>query len=603
MRAEERRKRLFEPATSHFEYVELLGPGLWYRRGPPCPTCLNYTQQGVTFSRCYEEDAGREECAVCTTLVDVTKGYGPRENGPRVRVLYPPDDDDVENNPYLNPVKESALLRDADYETALVSVGNNDVGNGRRLALRFGEQIRYTAGWGWLVYDGRKWRRDDIGSVTRFAKSVLHDCVAVLNERSERHSLWDSVEADFGVKRKDYETHVRASFSSGRIEAMLKMASSEPEITARTEEFDQESWLLNCKNGIVDLTDGTLRPHDPHLYFTQALPHEYPTIMQPACPRWEAFLHEVCCGDAELVDFLHRAVGYTLTGETKEQKLFFLYGDGANGKSTFLEVLRFVLGDYSTHLSFEALLKSRNSAPEKAWANLPGKRFATSSEAGEARSWNEEAVKAITGGDTIRGEHKYKDSFEFRPAAKIWVAANDRPRIDGVNEGIWRRFFLIPFAAEIPLERRDPGLLKALQEESSGILHWATRGAMRWYREGLRNIPTCMRSAMEDYRSDNDTIARWINDRCLLGPGLAATPAELLKDHNEWAKENHERELTQTTLGTRLAKWKGGARLTKTRIPGNGRFRWEGITTKIHHDREDQGLRGFDRPSAPSSPF
>lgn len=593
MKREERRRRLFEPQTSHFEYRHIQ-PGFWYRRGPSCPTCLDESSQGVVFDTVDPENPKLEACVHCHIFIDVSS-YGPREEG-KVRVLFPPDDDDLSSNPYLNPLRPSPTIN--DHQEGVVLAGLHDVGNGRRLEMHFGEQVRYTEGWGWLVYDGRRWSRDQLSTVERMAKATLEHSIALADE--VRYGFWQGIEAEHGVNKKDYLKHLQGSFSRGKIEAMLAMARSEPQISALTEEFDHATWLLNCKNGVVDLMDGSLRPHDPELYLTQLIPHHLPTGgTQLDCPRWEAFLLEVCCGDLELVDFLHRSIGYTLTGETREQKLFFLYGDGANGKSTFLEILRHILGDYGTHLSFEALLRSRNTNPEQALAHLPGKRYATSSEAGEGRSWNEEVVKMLTGGDKLRAKYLYKDTFEFTPVAKIWVAANDRPRIDGVNEGIWRRFFLIPFQAEIPIERRDPNLLQALKEESPGILYWAVRGAMRWYREGLRQVPECVRLAMDDYRSDNDTLARWISERCILAPRESAPSSVLLKDYNEWAKENKERELTATALGTRLAKWKGG-RLTKSRVPGKGNWRWEGITTKTHFDREDHPF-GTDRPSSSES--
>jgi putative DNA primase/helicase len=580
-------KRLLEPNTSNFEFLEVTD-GTWYRRGPPCPTCGETAPNGILLSD--KESPGEESCAVCTTIIQITDAFGPRQTG-RVRVHFPPDSEDLGSNPYLNPMRSSGKI--PDFQEAMVAAGLLDVGNGRRLAIRFGEQLRYTSGWGWLVYDGRRWLRDDIGTAVRMVKATLEECLAMVDQTP--YGFWSRMEEEYGCSLKEFKAIIQSSFSRGKIESALAMAQSEPNITARVEEFDQEGWLLNCKNGVVDLTTGTLRPHDPQLYITQLVAHDYPVEGSPeanrGCPRWEAFLLEVCCGDQDLVDFLQRAIGYTLTGDTREQKLFFLYGDGANGKSTFLEVLRYLLGDYSTHLSFEALLKSRNQSPEQSFAHLPGKRYATASEAGEARSWNEEAVKSITGGDTVRAKVLYQDTFEFRPVAKIWLAANDRPRIEGVNEGIWRRFFLIPFTAEIPLERRDPNLLQALKDEAPAILAWAVRGANRWYREGLRNAPASLNAAIEEYRSDNDAVARWMADCCDVGQAhFDAGSTDLLTSYNTYAKANHERELTQTAFGTRLAKatiGKAKFRLTKSRGTG-GRIRWHGIMLKQSSEREDR---------------
>lgn len=508
---------------------------------------------------------GFEPCWTCGNAIKVEGIYGPRQEG-RVRILFPPDEDEVEKNPYLNP----ALRADegTDWQTAFIDAGLHDIGNGRRLVLLFGERIRHTAGWGWLVYDGRRWVRDDRGTMHRFAKAVTHNMRELLDD--PHWSKYDTDKSSFGK-------WVKESSGKGRLESMLAMAASEPEVASSVGQFDQHPHLANCRNGIVDMTTNpaTLHPHDPGLYLTQLIPHDY--VPTATCPRWDQFIDEICVGDRELADYFHRAVGYTFTGDMSEEKLFFAYGNGANGKSKFIGALRHVLGDYGTSLSFEALLTSRTSSPEQGFAHLPGKRFATATEAGGNRSWNQEALTRITGRDTIRGKQLYKDQFEFYPVCKLWVAANNLPRVEDYGEAMWRRLVLLPFLAHFDGDKKDPDLEEKLKAEAEGILAWGIRGAVRWYRERLKVEPAAIRDARNEYRADSDLMGRWISECCLLDPKVSCSARDLYQSYRDFAKDGNEREMTQTAFGSALAKW-NGSRLKKSRMHG-GRIRWQGLTT------------------------
>lgn len=565
--------RLLNPKTSEFEY-ETVAEGLWYRRGANCDGCQLPGLQGATFRSSADLEAPFEQCATCGQAIDVSQ-YGEKQTG-RVRILFPPDHDDIERNPYLNPLDRTA--ESTDWKVAFVDAGTDDKGNGRRLALMFGERIRYTKSWGWLVYDGRRWLRDDRGTIERFAKKTVDEMRGMLLE-----PVWK-----FEAEKKVFAKHAQDSGSRGKLEAMIAMASSEPEIATGIEQFDQHPWLLNCRSGIVDLTTGLQRPHDPELYLTQVIQHNYDP--NATCPRWTQFIDESGCGDKQWADYVHRAVGYTFTGEMSEEKFFFCHGNGANGKSKFLGAMRHVLGDYGTSLSFEALLKSRNTTPEQGFAHLPGKRMATASEASGSRSWNEEAVKGLSGRDPMRGKLLYQEPFEFRPVCKLWVSANDQPRIEDYGEAMWRRIVPIPFLAHFTDATRDDDLEGKLQAEAPGILAWAVRGAMRWYRERLRVEPDSIRDSREEYKADNDVIGRWVSEHCSLGDGKKGSSQDLYASYKQFAKDNNERELTQTAFGGFLGKWKpsnklrnelglaSGFRLSKSRTTG-GRIVWNGIAT------------------------
>lgn len=574
-----------EPKEAEFEYIQLAQEGSWHRRGPPCFACEAPGHGGVIFGvpKGHEADykdlpEGQEPCLTCGAIVDVTKNYGPKSFGPKVRVMFPPDSDDIAENPYLNPRAETGTWEDP-AEVPIWSAPKTELGNALRLLFLYGDRIRHVHEWGFLVYDGRRWLRDNVGAMERFAKGTIWEMLRAC----------DTITVGDKKEIASLREHAFKSQSAGQIRSMIALAASEPNVASRISDFDQHPWFFNCRNGVIDLTTGQLLPHDPKLNFTQVSQVEYDA--NALCPRWNTFVLEVCRGNQDLVDYIHRAVGYTLTGYTDEQVLFFLFGDGANGKSTFLEVIRALLGEYSVHLPFEAFLHSRNGRPESHLAPLPGKRFVTASEAGEGRSWNEELLKTVTGGDTIRGEYKYKDSFEFRPVAKIWVAANDRPMVHGANNGIWRRFHPVPFHADFK-GRGDPNLLATLKAELPGILAWAVRGARRWREVGLQP-PAIITEALEEYKTDNDVLSRFIAERCTLDNAFATPSSSMLEEFNEWAKRNHERPANATSMGNRLRKFRGGL-LVKQRAP-DGRIAWGGIRIASPYKDRDRasGLEAY----------
>lgn len=576
---------LDEPRQSEAETMHLVQPGSYYRRGPKCDSCESPGMQGVIFSATPLDGAveGDESCLECGNTFNPTKlGYGPRDYGPSVKVLFPPDDDDIKANPYLNP-EIRGDWNDQD-DSWFWNLPLTELGNAQRLVKLHGHKFRHVKQWGFLVYDGRRWIRDEVGAMDRHSKAIVWEMSL---------SLENQVVKDRKLAM-EYAAFVKASSTNGRIQATIKLAATEPSISRRTGDFDKHPHLLNCRNGIVDLTTGRLFPHDPAMNITQLVDIDY----DPAAlaPRWDRFLAEVCCDNLELVDYLHRAVGYTMTGETKEQNFFFLYGDGANGKSTFLETIRRITGGYSHHLPFEALLQSRNSKPEASFAQLPGKRFVTATEAPASRSWNESALKAMTGQDTLVGENKYEAPFTFTPVSKLWTGANERPAIHGTDEGIWRRVHPIPFLANFR-GRGDPDLDRVLHEEAQGILAWAVRGAHRWYREGLR-APKVVTEALDEYRLENDVVHRFILDRCELAAAETTASAIALREFNEWCKRNQERPVNATQLGNLLRKYRPpgatGAPILKKIRGTDGRNGWQGLhITRYYSDEANS--HGLDK--------
>jgi len=282
---------------------------------------------------------------------------------------------------------------------------------------------------------------------------------------------------------------------------MLEIAQSLKRFAVKADAFDQNPMLLNVLNGTFELKTGELRPHDQRDRITKICPVEYRE--DALCPTWLAFLDRIFNGNADLIGFVQRAIGYSLTGSTQEQCFLLLWGEGSNGKSTMLELLRDVLGDYADNASTDALMVSSGRGTENDIAKLKGARLVTASESGEGRRLDEERVKRLTGGDTISARFLYREWFEYRPQFKLWLAVNNRPEVRGTDHAIWRRVRLIPFEVVIPDDDQDKELPAKLRAEAPGILRWAVEGCLAWQKEKL-NPPKAITSATTEYRSEQN---------------------------------------------------------------------------------------------------
>jgi len=278
------------------------------------------------------------------------------------------------------------------------------------------------------------------------------------------------------------------------------------------------------------------------------------------------FLKRILDGESGLMTYMQRLVGYCLTGSTREHVLPFLYGSGANGKSTFVSAILDLLGtDYAIKAPAELLLARRGESHPTERADLHGKRFVACVEVDDGRRMAESLVKELTGGDRIRARRMREDFWEFSPTHKVWLAANHRPIIRGTDHGIWRRVKLIPFNVMIPEEEQDKDLPEKLKGELSGILNWAVRGCQRWLSNGLEE-PTAVRSATSEYRDDMDLIGKFIKARCVVGDEHQAGATELHKAYRDWCESTGERPANQTVFGTNLTERGIGRRSTRRGI-------------------------------------
>jgi putative DNA primase/helicase len=270
------------------------------------------------------------------------------------------------------------------------------------------------------------------------------------------------------------------------------------------------------------------------------------------CPLWDSFLQRIM-PDPEARAYLQRAVGYSLTGSTREQCLFFCWGSGLNGKSVFLDVVLAMLGDYGASARIETFMQRRPGDIPNDLARLAGARFVTVSETSEGARLNESLIKDVTSGDTICARFLHREFFDFKPQFKLWIRGNHKPQIRGTDEGIWRRIHLIPFLVKIPKEEQDKDLVEKLKGELPGILNWALEGCAAWQAQGL-NPPLLVTEATRNYREELDVVGRFLEECCDISKMAETRASDLYKAYTSWCEESREHAASQRTFGEALTE-------------------------------------------------
>jgi putative DNA primase/helicase len=437
-----------------------------------------------------------------------------------------------------------------------------DAGHAGAFIRRFGHKLKYVAEWKcWLIWSGERWVRDNV-SGREINQLVEQHANALLAEAEQAGQEW---------RRKELYLRARQMGSSNRREAMLRLARHSDAVAVSLKDIDADPWLAGVTNGVVDLRTGRLKKSSQEIIVTKVMGAAF--IPKAKCPRWMRFLNEVFRGDQEIIDFVQRLFGYALTGTTQEQCFAFLYGQGANGKSTLVETLLRVFGDYGRRVGKNLIAKSRNGGqPEHEIAELHGCRLAVASEVAEGDRINEDIIKDISGGDTLRGCRKYEHAFQFDSQSLLLIYGNHKPDIRGTDEGIWRRVRLVPFLASFTEAKADRSLPQHLAKEADGIFRWLVEGCKKWRRLGL-NTPNSVMEAVTAYRNDSDILSDFISERLVCDSACRVTRSALYSDYRDWAKENGYQPCSQKTFTMRFRE-KGKA--TETKTDGGQRF-WNGI--------------------------
>lgn len=405
-----------------------------------------------------------------------------------------------------------------------VEILDSDIANGKRLAARHGKDLKFTPERGWLVWDGRRWAVDD--RCIQVQARAKETAIAIFDE------IKDAPDRDARMQ------HAKRSQSKSAIEAMIWLARSEPGIPARLTDFDKDGWVLNIRNGTLDLRAGHLRPHAREDLISNLVGIDYD--MNAGAELWDAFLWRVTDRNDDLYAYLRRFVGYLLVGDTSDQSLHFLYGLGANGKSVFCEVLMRLLGDYAMAASPDMIMLRRHAGIPNDIARLRGVRAALMNETTQGARFDESKLKDLTGGDTLTARFLHQEFFDFHPTHRIVIRGNHKPAINGTDEGIWRRLRILPFTVQIPVDEQDRDLLRKLEGELPGILNWALQGCREWQTAGLKP-PAIITAAVNQYREESDTLGRFIVE-CCEGRALAQVKSSaLFKQYQTFSESAGER--------------------------------------------------------------
>ncbi len=426
-----------------------------------------------------------------------------------------------------------------------------EVGCAERLAAFYGHTLRFdTSQQNWMLWTGSRWQVDTVGTVVECMKEVARHMTDV--EAPAMHALSQEQGDYFSAQAKELRDMGKRLHNSHTLDGAIRMARSVEALVVEGSKFDADPLLLNCLSGTIDLRSGSVRPHSMDDLITKITPIPLATATED-CPRWKQFLLEIMQGDAELVAYLHRMVGYILTGSTKEQVFFMLHGHGANGKSVFLNVLRRLMGDFCKVADFTTFLDTnRGAAARPDLAGFVGKRLILASESAQGKQLDEAVMKQFTGGDVISVRELYKGYFEFTPVGKVLLATNHKPKVQGTDYGIWRRMRLIPFLALFKDEQCDPNLEAKLEAELPAILRWAVEGCIDWSKQGL-GMPKAVKDAVEEYQSSQDTFQIFLDTTCERDSNAQESSQKLFDAYNLWADNSGMRsKMAQHTFNNTL---------------------------------------------------
>ena len=439
-----------------------------------------------------------------------------------------------------------------------------DLGNAQRLIGMFGDGVRYCAGQkSWYTWGNTHWVKDASGIVPGMTRQVIDGVYLEAQETEDR----------------DYSNrlfrHALKSESRQSIESMLILAQTEPGVNVGIDQWDKGmEWAMNMKNGTLDLRTGELYVHKKGDLVTKLAPVRYDPDAYSAL--WEEFMCQVV-PDADTREFLQKAVGYSLTADQREEVVFFLYGTGNNGKSTFINTILSIMGDYATQCNPNSLMLKRDQdRPRNDIARLHGMRFVAAAEAGANQQFDEEFIKRVTGDDRIVARFLHQEEFTFQSTWKIWLMANHRPKIVSQDYAMWRRVRMIPFTVRFRPEDSDPMVKFRLTKKDTewpGVLNWMLEGLRKWHQERLIP-PDAVEQATNSYRREMDVLGQFLDDCCTLHPMAKVKVGDLYARYLSYCRENRDEPLGKKVFGNQLSSRGDGSIYVGKQ---EGEWVWQGI--------------------------
>ena len=469
---------------------------------------------------------------------------------------------------------------ETDYETVLNNLEESeraalechltDVGNGKRLAIHFGDRLRYCHDTGaWLYFDGKRW---DAKTGNEAAKRYAKDTAKSLLDEAK-------------LKETAHERELTAKWAisserDARINAMLSMAQSEKPISDYMENFDVDTYAFNCENGVVNLKNFSLLPHMPEFNLTKLAGVKFDETA--TCPVWDRCVKEWMDGDEEKVGYLQRILGMCLTGDTSARIFPIFYGSGFNGKSKCLDAVMEIMGDYATLGSEELLAEKKFSQHPCDIADLKGRRLVVVDETRKGMKLRTALVKRMTGDQKLKGRLMRQNFEQFNVTHKTIMMTQNLPIINETADAIWDRVHLLKWTVQFPPEKRDPKLMEKFRLEYSGILNWLLEGCKRWQKDGyIVKRPESVETATQQYRKESDQLAEFIEDRCEIGDKYTTTVRAMRDAYEQWVKEKDRYKVSPQNLNAYLREQ--GAETKVIRHGDKTPMCWTGI-----------GLKGFE---------
>lgn len=476
---------------------------------------------------------------------------------------------------YSHPAREPAIISCMPGD----AVSLNDVANAERLLSKHGIDLRHVKKWKkWFFWDGTRWKTEATGEVHRkamdIAKGLFREISSI--DDFQRQSTF----ARFAVR----------SNSAYSIDSMVSLASYMEPIAVNPDHFDGDSCMVNVANCTLNLRTGESHDHKREDFITRIAGTNYDPAAK--CERWLAFLEQIL-PDPDTRKTLQMAIGYCLTGDINEQCMFILYGSGQNGKSTLVQTIAAILGDYAKAVAPETFMERRNEGVRNDLAALQGARFVHTAEPKEGQRLDESLVKLVTGGEPIVARYLYGEFFEFQPQFKVFYSTNHKPIIQGTDHGIWRRLRMIPFTVRIPEDKRDPHLPGKLLEERAGILNWMLEGCKMRQQEGCIFLSAEVKNATKVYREDMDVTGEFLSSCCIDDPTASEYFADLYMAYEGWCGANNERPITTKKFSLRLQE-----RGYNRRKASQGRAVFDGI--RIIREPKTSGDAGGESSSPPT---
>ena len=445
---------------------------------------------------------------------------------------------------YADIQTETALMISPSKQADILELGQfADRANvtEAKMGIQFAEWLKHKALFAveanqWMIWNERYWEADQSKKISNLAFAFVQDVKSALIDRGSVNDARDL---------SSYE-------SINRLQNISTFASSL--LTESVSNFDADPMIFATGTDWIDLETGQAHSPDPNILVSKATQVSY--CEGATCPRFEQFLHDIFEGDPDLISFVRRAIGYSLTGSTAEQCMFIMIGNGANGKSTFINVINQLLGTYGTTAAAHTLVANGGSSIGDDLVDLEGARLISVSETEEGQALAEAKIKQMTGGDRLKGRHLYGRYSTFTILGKLWLATNSLPHINNSDHGIWRRIMAIPFNRTFSAEEQDKTLQSKLMAELPGVLNWAIQGCIEWQQQGL-NPPSIVKEQVAEYRTSMDSISQFITDECEVGADCNYLASQFYSAYRNWCLAVGKKPKNQTTFKRALEATNG----------------------------------------------